>query len=166
MSTKTKPTITLTKELELLGSINEQLIAMRDELASIGIAPLRLHELKAVMASTQRLAQEHYLACEILATAPLADSFPDGTPAPTTFTYRQALYLAALASPGMQSREQIGLPPSRPCRELTKDGYKCSASSLLFSKRAVCGSHATPAERERNRKAKERWNREHPDYQI
>lgn len=159
--------VTPTQAYESIGRVHELLMQAQDLLLELAVSPVRVNELRTAVAGARRAAQEHQKAAEILLTHPLAETFPDGSPAPATLTPRQIYYLAALAMPDpRQSRELVGLPPSRQCLEKTKAGYKCGASSLLFSKRSVCASHATDAEKERNRKQKARWNEEHPDYLL
>lgn len=160
-----KEHVTLEQEFELLGSINELVIKTRELISQLEIAPVRVHELKNALRETQRIAQDHYMACEIAMTRDLADTFPDGSEAPAVLTPRQVMYLAAL-SYQHPSRELVGLPASRTCLAIKASGFKCAGYSLVFTERAVCSSHASPAERERNRKAKEQWNIDHPDYSI
>lgn len=153
------------EQYENLGRINELLMEAQQIADDMRVAPIRVTPLRSALSATQRIAQEHHAAGEILLTHDLAEEFPNGEGAPDCLTARQIMYLASL-NYQRPSREMIGLPPSRPCKQPTKDGGKCSASSLLFTRRAVCASHATAAERERNRKAKEEWNTEHPDYKL
>lgn len=159
-------TISIVETFIALGTVQEQLEATMAMLDEMLVGPLRTHQLREVVRQASRAAREHYLAAEILMSETLADHFPDGEAAPASLSPRQVLYLAALAQPARQSREAVGLPPTRQCQSNCKDDSRCSASSLLFSTRAVCGSHATDAERERNRKAKAAWNNEHPDYLL
>jgi hypothetical protein len=152
---------------EAIGRIHELLMQATDLCVELSVSPVRVGELKAAVSAARREAQFHQQAAEILLTQPMATEFPDCTPAPATLTAKQIFYLAALAMPDpIQARQLVGLPPSRQCLEKTKDDHKCGASSMVFSRRAVCWSHGTEAERERNRKQKAKWNRDHPDYQI
>lgn len=157
--------LTPAQQYEDLGRINELLQEAASLANDMRVAPIRCGPLRSALGAAQRTAQEHHAAAEILLTHDLAETFPDGGEAPDCLTARQIMYLASLAYQ-RPSRKMIGLPASRPCTKLTATGDKCSAFSLLFTRRAVCSSHATPAERERNRKQKKEWNKTHPDYQL
>lgn len=150
---------------EALGQTVEDLRRLDARVRDLEPGPLRCRELRAAVMGALRTAEWHYRCAEVLLTEDISDSFPDGSPAPSSLTPRQVDYLAALAVPHL-TRDMIGLPPTRPCGQETAAGDKCGGSSLLFTTRAVCASHATPAERERNRKAKEAWREDHPDHHL
>jgi hypothetical protein len=150
---------------EELGHVVEMLARLEREIRELEPGPLRCGILRQSLRVALRDAEWHYRSAEVLLTHDVADTFPDGSPAPASLTPKQVDYLAALAVPHL-TREMMGLPPSRSCASETLSGDKCGSSSLIFTTRAVCASHATPAEKERNRKAKDAWRVVHPDHHL
>ena len=77
----------------------------------------------------------------------LPSEFPNGTPVPQIMSPRQIVYLYKLTRSGPT---QGGI-----CQGLKKDGTPCGAKALRYGQEGRCNTHASDADRERNRALRE-----------
>lgn len=143
-----------------------QMKAVRDQIREIaieldGVLKVRPYSFEEVYRHTQEIAVAYELLCIHQQSPILADYFPDGSPSPLICsqvpTPKQVIYLEALQrgplvvdGPRKDLAPLGQLPPSRGC----EGKVGCAATSLRWTERAVCFSHATQEEKECNRAAK------------
>jgi hypothetical protein len=131
----------------------DQLSTAVDLLAGVEVRELRLdlpRRRRALQELIEAIDVDLRAVTVLRAGLPRARRFPDGTPAPRQPTSRQVAYLAGLADAAFarQLGPASGMSPNpRRCVETTAAGRPCRHSALRWTERAVCSSHATPAER-------------------